>query len=324
MAKTKKDPITFILLDESVVTYGFRVLVSGVNLSQIERNPVMFYQHEDYKLPIGRWVNIRKENSQILADAEFDHEDPDPEVKRIIGKVERGFIKMASAGLVEPQFSDESALKIEGQELPTLIQSRMREASIVNIGSCHNAFRLYDKEGKEIDLKDSINLSDIIRPITIQNNSMNELAKLLNLADNASNDDITAAVKLLLKDKKELADKLALKEAAEKEALKAEGVILVDDAIKAGRISAESKESWLKLYDADPEGTKKALGGIPTRRSVTEQINSAAVTNQTELSDLQKKTWDELDRAGQLITLRDNYPDLYKEKFKAKFGNEPG
>jgi hypothetical protein len=73
MAKAKKDTITFVLLDESVTVYGFRVLVAGVNLSQIERNPVMFYQHEDYRLPIGRWANIRKENNRILADAEFDH-----------------------------------------------------------------------------------------------------------------------------------------------------------------------------------------------------------------------------------------------------------
>lgn len=323
MAKKNNSPITFILLDESVTTYGFRVLVSGVNLAQMQINPVMFYRHNDYALPIGRWANIRKENNQILADAEFDYDDTDPEVKRIIGKVERGFIKMASAGLVEPVFSDEP-LRAEGQTLPTLAESRMREASIVPIGGCHNAVRLYDDTGKEIDLTDEIKLSDIIRPITTTTN-MNELAKILNLADNASNDQITAAVKLLLADKKSLADKVAGYETEKAAATKAEGISLVDGMIKEGRLSAESRESWLKLYDANPEGAKKALSGVSTRKPVTEQIDAARnqAASVTELADLQSKTWDDLDKNGLLITLRDKYPDVYKEKYKGRFGVEP-
>lgn len=326
MAKKSKEPITFILLDESVTTYGFRTLISGVDLSQMEKNPVMLYVHNDYSLPIGRWTDIRKENGQILADADFDYDDPDPEVKRIIGKVERGFIKMASAGLVEPSFSDEAALKVEGQELPTLIRCRMREASIVPIGACHNALRLYDDSGKEIDLSDNIKLADVIRPITIHKQiNMNELIRLLNLADNASNDQITAAVKLLLADKKNLSDKVAAFEREKKTAQQAEGIALVDAAVADGRISAVSRESWLKLYNNDPEGTKTALAGIPVRQTVTEQIATAQANNASaaELADLQKKSWNELDKEGHLVTLRDKYPEVYKEKYKTRFGVEP-
>lgn len=105
MAKEQKErkPITFILLDGSVTTYGFRILVEGVDTSQFERNPVMFYHHKDYNLLIGTWFDIRKENGNLLANANFDYDDPDPEVQRIIGKVECGIIKMASVSLRDPE-----------------------------------------------------------------------------------------------------------------------------------------------------------------------------------------------------------------------------
>lgn len=162
MAKEQKErkPITFILLDGSVTTYGFRVLVEGVDTSQFERNPVMFYHHKDYNLPIGTWSDIRKENGNLLADANFDYDDPDPEVQRIIGKVERGIIKMASVSLRDPEASSEDSYKIEGQTLPTIVKSRLREASIVAIGGNHNALTLYDQTDSPIDLSSDIKLAD--------------------------------------------------------------------------------------------------------------------------------------------------------------------
>lgn len=35
------------------------------------------------------------------------------------------------------------------------------------------------------------------------------------------------------------------------------------------------------------------------------------------------KSWDELDRAGRLAELRNSAPEVYKAKFKDKFGKEP-
>lgn len=53
------------------------------------------------------------------------------------------------------------------------------------------------------------------------------------------------------------------------------------------------------------------------------QIDAAKGQQQTELADLASKTWDELDRAGRLVELKDKAPELYREKFKARFGTEP-
>ncbi|MDR1937302.1 MAG: hypothetical protein LBQ73_02225 [Tannerellaceae bacterium] len=322
MTKTTNKPVTFCLLDGSVVSYGFRVVVEGVDLTQFLRNSVMFYHHRDYSLPIGRWANVRVEKGRILADAEFDYEDTDEEVRRIIGKVERGFIKMASVGLTDLKFSEDESLMLPGQTLPTMIKCTLREASIVNIGANYNALRLYDNEGKEIDLQNEVKLSDVVRPAQT-NKYMNELLKLLNLSDGATDAQIAAAVLAIIAERKTLSDQLAAYEKKEKDGLKTEAVALVDAAVRDGRIDASGRETYLKFFDADHEGAKAALLSIPKRQSVTQQIAEATGVNQTELADLQKQDWDALDRTDRLVTLRDKYPDLYKEKYKAKFGVEP-
>ena len=79
---------TFILHDESVNSYGFRMLTDGVILDDFKKNPVMFYNHDDREMPIGRWEKIRIEDGKILAEANFDQGDP--RAKEIARKVEEG------------------------------------------------------------------------------------------------------------------------------------------------------------------------------------------------------------------------------------------
>lgn len=330
MAKQTKKPITFVLLDDSIVTYGFRVLTEGVDLEQFKRNPVMLIDHNDGKLPIGKWDNIRKEKGQILADAAFDYEDTDPEVQRVIGKVERGVVKMASAGLRDAEFSDDQMLKLEGQKLPTISKSRMREASIVTIGANHNALRLYDTNDNEIDLSDQIKLSDFINPNKPKITMNEDLLKELNLSDKATDKDAVAAI-VVLKDgiktaqteRDELQAKLDKLELADKENKKTQFSADVEKAVKDGRINAAGKDHLIKMHDANPEEAEKFLASIPKPESVYNQISNAAKGTQTELADLSSKSWDELDKAGKLIVLKDQYPDAYKDKYKEKFGKEP-
>ena len=105
---------SFVLHDDTVNTYGFRMLTSGANLEEFRRNPVLLLMHSDHLLPIGRWENIRVEGSRILADPVFDMEDP--EAKKIAGKVDRGFLRAASIGAWPPEeVSDDPSLKLPGQ-----------------------------------------------------------------------------------------------------------------------------------------------------------------------------------------------------------------
>ncbi len=145
---------SFILHDESVNSKGFRMLTSGANMTEFRKNPVMLLMHDDFNMPIGRWENIRVEGTKILADPVFDEKDP--KALEVMGKVTRGFIRMASVGSWPPEeISDDPYLKLPGQSLPTVTKWTMREASIVTIGSNHNAIAFYDRTtGKQIDLSD--------------------------------------------------------------------------------------------------------------------------------------------------------------------------
>lgn len=324
---------TFVLHDETVNTYGFRMLTSGANLEEFRKNPVILLNHKDWELPIGRWENIRIEGTQILADALFDEKD-DVAVK-IAGKVEGGFLRMASMGAWPPEeVSDAEELKLPGQTLPTVTRWTAREASIVTIGANHNALVLFDRQtGKPLDLTDAstvIRLMDRLNHSKNDSNMDNTLKEILKLQDSAQDAEVIGAVKQLIENHDRLArENQELKEAAaraeteRKEARHVEAVRLVDAAIADGRIHAAGKEAYLKLFDADFENTRATLDAIPRRQSVTGRIREGERQLATELSDLAGKSWDELDKAGRLVELKDKAPELYREKFKAEFGTDP-
>lgn len=321
---------SFILHDESVNTYGFRMLTSGANLEEFIKNPVMLLNHEDYDLPIGRWENIRIEGTQILADAVFDEGDPRAaEIKR---KVDNDFIRMASIGAWPPEEkSDAYNLMMSGQILPTVTKWTVREASITTIGANHNALAFYDRESEKlIDLNDR---SSLIKLMDHNNNIKNQfkmsvLTGVLKLQDNASEAEVYSAVQGIIKNNDRLKSENETLTAAidkmnkeKKDSQKQEAITLSDAAIKAGRYDAKGKESLLKLFDADFEGTKAMLAAIPHRASVAAQINSG--NGNVSLGDLKDKSWEQLDKAGKLMELKDNHPDVYKAKFKERFGIEP-
>ena len=188
---------TFILHDETVNTYGFRMLTAGANLDEFRKNPVMLINHADYELPIGRWENIRIEGAQILADAVFDENDE--RAVRVMKKVEDGFIRAASIGTWPPEeLSAAPELKLDGQTMPTVTKWTVREASIVTIGANHNALAMYDRTtGQRLDLNDAhtiVRLMDCRHATNhINDNDMIKTIKgILGLQDSATDAEATA------------------------------------------------------------------------------------------------------------------------------------
>ena len=320
---TKK---SFVLHDETVNTYGFRMLTSGADLTEFRKNPIMLLNHNDWSLPIGRWENIRIEDGKILADPVFDMKDP--QGIEVAGKVERDFVRMASIGAWPPEeVSEDVFLKLPGQTLPTVTRWKVREASIVTIGANHNSLAFYDADGNTIDLTDA---GTVIKLVDTNNFQNMPFKKILQLADSATQEEQISALRLVLSDRDRLktenvtlTGRIDELNTSAKAKQKAESVELVDAAVKDGRLNAASKESMIKLFDLDFAAAKTTLEAIPARRSITGRIETgAAGDNVTELADLQKKDWDTLDKEGKLVLLKDKYIDLYKEKFKGRFGCE--
>lgn len=127
---------TFVLSDgRSVNNHGFRINLDGMDLTRFKSNPVMLYQH-DPERNIGCWENIRIENNRLLADAVFDTEDPTG--KEVCRKVEAGFLKGCSIGIMVEEMRE-----IADELVAT--RCELFEASVVSVPADAGAVRLYDK-----------------------------------------------------------------------------------------------------------------------------------------------------------------------------------
>lgn len=324
---------TFILHDETVNTYGFRMLTSGANLEEFRKNPVMLLNHNDWNLPIGRWENIRIEGSKILADAVFDENDP--RAVEVQQKVDTDFIRMASIGAWTQERSDAYDLMLPGQTSSTVTRWTVREGSIVTIGANHNALALYDSNGNLVNMGDFLKRSKPTATMeyteledTLNKKDMGKLTTVLNLSDAASEADIVTKVNEIIsnadrleKENRTLKDAIDAQKAEQKKKEQQEAVALVDAAVKDGRIDAKGKETYLALFDRDFTSAKAALDAVPARQSVTAMINNGQ--QRVDMGDWKNKSWDEIDRAGKLTQLKDNHPDVYAEKFEERFGTKP-
>ncbi|MDR3226596.1 MAG: HK97 family phage prohead protease [Prevotellaceae bacterium] len=323
---------TFIANDESLNSYKFWVRTNGIDLSLFKKNPIMLWNHyrssswnsnKDEVLPIGVWENIRIEGDKLLADAHFDEKDKfAAEISR---KVQENFLNMCSIGIEVIEESQDAPFIKQGQQRSTVTKCLLKEISIVDIGSNRNAIALYDNEGKIIELSDN-NECPIARlndtNSNEKNNNMKLIALKLGLSDAATQDEILSAITKLQDDNKTvvtLQQKIDAAEKETKEKHEAEAGKLIDEAVKAGKIEANGKEAFKTLFANDFDNAKKTLESISAKSNLASQVNHSAGASEKFV----KLSWDEMDKKGMLAELKEADVDLYKSKFKEKFGKEP-
>lgn len=280
----------FVLNDESQLnSYGFRTINDGIDLSRFNANPVMLDSHWGYGAGsvIGKWTNLRIEGSQLLADAEFDTEDD--YAKSIKGKVDRGFVKGCSMGLVYKREN----MVLQPDNTYTLIACELTEVSIVSIPSNKLAVKLYAETGKEIsesEFKLSLQGGDDLPPSNQnqnqnQNPNMNKITlqvgTLLMLGLQNTEDPIalSAAIEGLAGKNKDLESKLSAEQTAhnavkaELTGLKdAEATSLIEGAVTAGKITADQKEEFLSMAKSNLSMAKTVLGAIPEKANLAGQV----------------------------------------------------
>jgi hypothetical protein len=312
---------TFKVTDESVNDYGFRVLTGGIDLKTFKKNPIMLWMHnrafmgkEDEVLPIGKWENIRMEDGALLMDPVFD--DNDPFAQKIKAKVDSGIINMASIGISILAVSDAKKDLIVGQTSSTVTKSKLDEVSLVDIGSNAQALKLYTQDGKEIKLSKTGDYSDVVPPINNQSqNQMKKLALKLGLAEDATEDQIEAAIAKLQADKTTAETSLASAATATVEAL-------VDSAIENKQLLAGDKEGFVNAYKNNIEGLKLALKKIPVQKKPGDLINLASGDQPV---DGELKTFEDLTKQGvdAVAKLKSEDRPLYNTLFKARYGFDP-
>lgn len=142
--------IDFIICDNSVNRYGWRLLVEGIELEGFLKNPVCCVQHATYMIPVGKWKNLRVEGEQLKGTVEFDRNDED--AVKLYWKYKDGFMNAVSLNVIPLEESDEEKYIIENQKYSTLIRSEMLEVSLVTLPGQKNAVKLSTPEGNEYKL----------------------------------------------------------------------------------------------------------------------------------------------------------------------------
>lgn len=296
--------VTFILSDESLNTYGFRVLTAGIDLTRFQSNPVMLYAHDDMRLPIGRWENVRVEGDRLLADAWFD--EADPFASEVARKVEAGLLRNCSISFEILAFSEDPADMLPGQTRPTASKTRLLECSICPVGSNPGAVRLAADTTPTVGTFINLNHTQSINPQNQQTMTEQEKQQMAQLQQQVQ--QLTADNASLTAERDNLREAARLAHEIEIDAI-------LNAALKDGRITKAETDSWRALLTADTENARKSLEALSPRASLSQMMK-----DQQGKSDFSGKGWDELDRAGQLMAFKQADPDGFKDLYKRRFG----
>lgn len=310
MSKGKRVRIT----NDSLNSYGTRVLTAGMNVEQYQRNPVLLYMHERGNV-IGYVKDLKVEDGEVTGELMFD-EASELSI-RCKKQYEFGSLKMVSAGLDILETSEDPELLVQGQTRPTVTKSKLFEVSLVDVGSNDDAIVL-QKDGKKITLgKDS----ECPLPL-LNNNNQNQkqmeqkmVAMQLGLPATATEAEINAKLDEL-KTAKEENERLQQKNAA---LTLASITAAVEKAVGEKRITPDKKDEFINLgKEVGQEKLESILSAISPQMKLSSVIGhqGGAATEPTtykKLSDVP---------SGQLTTLRKEQPDEYKRLYKEEYGME--
>lgn len=312
--------------------YGGRVLTSGIDLTQFQKNPLLLWMHrrsfDRDAMPIGRIDNLRTDGDRLIGTPVFDQNDEF--AKKIESKWENGFLRMASAGIEIIETSDAPEHLLQGQTRRTITRCRLEEVSIVDMGGNDEALQLYDCSGKVLKLaagedNDALPLlapekkddPSGTAPDGKDNNQTNkstqsmnkEILQLLGLSETATEQEAVGALRLL----KEKADKVETLQLASITAV-------VDGAIAEKRITADKKEHFVNI------GKAAGIDSLRTTLSLMQPVRKPTeVIHQTDAPrDDEPKTYAKLSDvpADQLEKLREERPQDYERLYKAEYGHD--
>lgn len=320
----------FIISTNGLNSYGTRVLTSGIDTTQFQKNPVLLYMHkrgfDGKSTPIGRVENIRVENDELRGTPVFDMKDPfAAEIGR---KWEENFIRMCSAGLEPVEWSEAVEHLLPGQTRATVTRSKLVEVSIADIGSNDGALQLYEPSGQILQLAAGADnaflplLKAETTPTATEpapgadnngNNqtlfSMNKIFLTLGLPATATEDDAVNAITKLQTEAKR-AEKLEL----------ARIETAVDMAISAHKATADKRENLITLgKKAGFESLQATLDMLTPAVKPNQFINPAGGAAASPAVTLAYSQMSE----EQLTELKEKNPDEFLRLFKAEFGYVP-
>lgn len=299
----------FQLSDDSVNVYDFRLLSDGFELASFQKNPIGYFMHDREGGVLLHWADLVIEDSKVYGYPVINLSHP--RASQTINEIESGFLNAASVGhIVALEISTNPQDKLPNQQGPTITKWYCKECSLVDIPGNTNSLApmLSDSDGNPINLADYTPKKEKMKKI--------EFTAAMLAAMSLSADAPEADVNAKLHDLVAKADRV---DAAETElknyketALKAEVKTLCDAGVAEGKITVETAAKLSATYSENPAGLKDLLSSMPKYVSVAAQVEDTPSAKR--LSALMAKSWDTLDKAGELPELKALDPKAFEEK----------
>lgn len=333
--KTKKIDREFLLTDDSVNCYGFRLLTSGYLKEEFIRNPIGYYMHDRSEGVIVKWEDLRVDGDKVYAKPVINMSNE--RGQQTVDEIENGFLNGASVGhIVALEYSEDPEKMLPGQTGPTITKWYHRECSLCDVPGNMNALALYDKDGNEIKLADFKLKSSTIQTMKQIILTAAQLALIPNLKADSTADEVTTALTNLKAEAdkvpqlvQDLAAATTAKKTAE-DALVTEKEKNAKDsvtnqlaaALDKKQITVAQQTLFAKQYAGKPDELKELLATMKPFASVIDKTELSD-TDATELKALSGKTGTELFNEGKLERLKELSASLFKVKYKEAFGEEP-
>ncbi|WP_338813646.1 HK97 family phage prohead protease [Bernardetia sp. Wsw4-3y2] len=318
-----------ILSDESINSYGYRVLTKGIDLTAYKKNPIVLYNHNRYQGLVGKGIDVAIVGNQLVAkDIEFyEGNNYAADIKR---KFDEGFLNAFSIGIQILETSDDPKDLAKGQRYATVTKCKLVEFSIVEMPSNSNAVRLYDENMQELSMSDLTILSNPLDTVDLalpkveeQTKNLISMEKLLQKLGLASNATETQAIEAFDKLQNELTQKLS-----------ATTQKVIEKYVKFD--SEEKKKAFATLAAIDFDSALSLLGDTTSEKTEGKKEESKKTEiptlslldaiKQLQTGNTQEKTallsWDDYqtnDPKG-LQELQANDFEKFSKLYEGKFG----
>lgn len=310
-------PPRVVISTSSLNSYGTRVLTSGLDITQYQKNPVLLYMHERGHV-IGHVEDLAIEGDQLMGTLIFD--EVSDRSRSCKAQFAKGSLKMVSAGIDIIAWSEAPELLLEGQTSPTVVRSRLFEVSVVDIGANPDALVLR-YEGQTLNL--AAGAANALPQLTsLSNNPTNfptmelkELTSLLSLSAVATEADVKHKIAELCKTAQE-----ATTLRQELSTLRLSAVTAaVEAAISAQRITADKKAHFVELGQlVGLDRLNTTLSAMPQSdgriSAVIGHQGQALVQTYTKLSEVP---------AHELEAMRADDRETYIKLYMAEYGFAP-
>lgn len=256
---------------------------------------------------------MRVEGSKLIGSFVFDSASQLAAEK--LRQIKDGFLRGVSAGFCILHM-------LFDREHDTVDKWELYEVSVVTLPSNKGAVKLYTQDGRPLSPQEETQHIEQLRSVYTTNTNTDmtntqsptqervtlsaEAMTALGVSQTASGDELSRAVLAMSQELTALKTTLETQRVARRDEL-------INQALAAGKITAQQKQVYSALYDANPQLCCDTLAALPGRRNIADQLH-------TTPSATVDGDWDTLDKQGKLATLKAQDPDKFRALFKAKFG----